>query len=349
MRSAVRYLMDAFGGSGRLTMRNHIAASSLLFCLWLAAGPASAACGKVSIAEMNWGSAAIIAHIDAIILERGFGCTVTIVPGDTVPTFETMNGTGKPDLAPEFWVNAVRGELARATGENRLATGAETLADGAVEGWWIPKFIADANPEIRSVRDALARPDLFPASAATKGAVHGCPKDWACHASTANLFKAFGAKEANFELIEPETAEALDASIAKAFETKTGWLGYHWAPTAILGRYQMVKLSFGVPHDAREWEDCTVVPDCANPQPNAYPISRAFVLYTQGFAEKAEPALAYMGKRQWSNGIVSSLLAWQQKEKASNRQTAEYFLENHEEIWSTWVSPIVAGQVRKAR
>src|SRR3546814_2676698 len=62
--------------------------------------------------------------------------------------------TGEPDLAPEFWVNAVRGELAKATGENRLATGAEILADGAVEGWWIPKFIADANPEIRSVQDA---------------------------------------------------------------------------------------------------------------------------------------------------------------------------------------------------
>src|SRR5690606_23120401 len=58
------------------------------------ATPASAqetatTCGTdrtIDIAEMTWPSAAALAHIHAVILERGFGCNVEIVAGDTVPT-----------------------------------------------------------------------------------------------------------------------------------------------------------------------------------------------------------------------------------------------------------------------
>ena len=35
---------------------------------------ANANCGKVTIAEMNWASAQVIAHIDNIILGKGYGC-----------------------------------------------------------------------------------------------------------------------------------------------------------------------------------------------------------------------------------------------------------------------------------
>ena len=37
---------------------------------------AFAACGTVSVAEMNWASAQAMANVDKIILESGFGCNV---------------------------------------------------------------------------------------------------------------------------------------------------------------------------------------------------------------------------------------------------------------------------------
>lgn len=331
-------------------MRSPVAAAVGLLGLSLAPEGAEAACGNISIAEMNWGSAAIAAHVDKIVLERGFGCTVTLVPGDTVPTFTSMNTTGSPDLAPEFWVNAVRADLARATSQNRLVVGAEILADGAVEGWWVPKFVVDANPDIRTVEDALARPDLFPAPGnEDKGALHSCPADWSCQVTTANLFRAFGAGDLGFDLIEAETPKDLEASIAAAFDTGTGWLGYYWAPTAILGKYPMVKLSFGVTHDKSEWNECTTVSNCPNPEPNAYPTSQAFTLLTQGFREKAADTMDYVNRRQWTNATVSSLLAWQLENGASNRDTAEHFISEHREVWAAWVSPAVAERIEAVR
>lgn len=56
------------------------------------AGSASAAeCGDISIAEMNWASAGVAAQVDKIILENGYGCKVSLVTGDTQPTFTSMN------------------------------------------------------------------------------------------------------------------------------------------------------------------------------------------------------------------------------------------------------------------
>ena len=67
---------------------------------------ANAACGKITIANMNWASANFMAEVDKIILEKGYGCEVELVPGATMPTFTSMQEKGEPDVAPEFWANA---------------------------------------------------------------------------------------------------------------------------------------------------------------------------------------------------------------------------------------------------
>ena len=80
-------------------------------------GIANAACGKISIANMNWASANLMAEVDKVILEKGYGCEVELIPGATMPTFTSMNEKGEPDVAPEFWANAALEALTKATDE----------------------------------------------------------------------------------------------------------------------------------------------------------------------------------------------------------------------------------------
>ena len=212
-------------------MKKLIASTILAAGLYGLAGTAYAAdCGDVSIAEMNWASAGVAAQVDKIILHEGYGCNVTLVTGDTQPTFASMDEKGVPDMAPELWVNAVRTSLDKAVSEGRLIEAAPLLSDGGVEGWWIPKFLADAHPDIKTVQDALKHPELFPAPEdPSKGAVTNCPSGWNCQISTANLYKALGADKLGFTLVDTGSAAGLDGSIANAFEKKTGWFGYYWA------------------------------------------------------------------------------------------------------------------------
>ncbi|MGX5665938.1 ABC transporter substrate-binding protein [Rhizobium daejeonense] len=329
-------------------MKKLLASTILAAGLYAAAGSAQAAeCGDVSIAEMNWASAGVAAYVDKMILENGYGCNVTVVTGDTMPTFTSMNEKGEPDIAPELWVNAVRTPLDAAIKEGRLLQLAPLLSDGGVEGWWIPKFLSDAHPDIKTVQDALGHPELFPAPEdPSKAAVTNCPSGWNCQISTANLYKALGAKEKGFELIDTGSAAGLDGSIANAFEKKTGWLGYYWAPTAILGKYEMVKLSFGVENDKAEWDRCTAVPDCADPKVNAYPVSDVFTVVTKKFAETNAIAVDYLKTRKWDNQTVGKVLAWMDENQGTNEDAAKYFLENYGDMWTTWVSPEVAAKVK---
>ena len=203
-------------------------------------------------------------------------------------------------------------------------------------------------PDIKTIPDALKHPELFPAPEdPTKGAVFNGPQGWGATVITAQLFEAYKASDAGFVLVDTGSAAGLDGSIAKAYERKQGWLGFYWAPTALLGKYEMVKLDFGVPYDSAEWKRCITVADCPNPKPSAWPTDHIYTLVSKKFAERASPELMdYLNKRAWSNETVSKLMAWMTDNQASGEDGAKHFLEENEDPWTKWVSPEAAEKIK---
>jgi len=330
-----------------------LSTAALAGLLAVAALPRSAsaaeACGPVTIANMNWQSAEVLAWIDKIILTEGYGCDAELVPGDTTPTLTAMMEKGEPDVAPEAWINAAREPLDKAVAEGRLFYASEALPDGGVEGWWIPKYLADAHPDIKTIPDALMHPELFPAPEdPSKGAVYNCPAGWGCQILTTNFFKAYDAASHGFVLVDTGSAAGLDGSIAKAYERQQGWLGYYWAPTAILGKYDMVKLSMGdgVVHNKAEWDRCNAVLDCPDPKPNAWSKSEIYTVVTKRFKEAGGPAYEYLTRRTWKNDTVNKLLAWMADNQATGEDGAKHFLETSPQVWTVWVSPEAAEKIK---
>ena len=324
------------------------------WALWLAgflslvASHAHAAeCGRVRIAEMSWGSAAITAHVERLILDEGYGCNVELVPGDTVATISSMIERQQPDVAPEFWTNADRDTIARGVAENRLKVAAKVLSDGGIEGWYIPNHMLRAHPELTTLQAVLQRPDLFPdAESRGKGRFYTCPAGWTCQIVNDNLFRAYKLAEAGFVKFDPGSGEGLAAAIARAHDRTEPFFGYYFGPTAALGRYPMTRLG-GMEHDPASWE-CMAKPDCPNPTPSMYPPAEVVSLVTARFAQQSPDAFGFVQKFSWSNATVSALLAWQEDKRAEAGETAEYFLKSNEAIWTAWVPPEVAAKVKKA-
>lgn len=329
----------------------HLAALACTSLALLAmTGAARADCGSVTIASMNWQSAEVLASLDKFILNNGYGCKADIIVGDTVPTITSMIEKGQPDLAPEGWVDLLPDVVSRGIGEGKLVGAAYALSDNAVSGWWIPKYVADAHPDIKTIEDALKHPELFPdPEDKSKGAVHNGPQGWGGTVITSQFYKAYGAEKANFSLVDTGSAAGLDGSIAKAYERKLGWMGFYWAPTALLGKYEMVKLEHGVPYNAAEWKRCNTVADCPDPKKNDWPKDKVQTLVTKSFSEKSgKDVMGYLNKRSWSNATVNKLMAWMSDNQASGDDGAKHFLKENEAIWSTWVSPEAAAKIKAA-
>ncbi|MDH6232067.1 glycine betaine/proline transport system substrate-binding protein [Mesorhizobium soli] len=331
-------------------MKHLLASTALALGLLAIGGAANAAeCGTVTIANMNWQSAEVLANIDKLILNAGYGCDASLVVGDTVPTLTSMTEKGQPDIAPEGWVDLLPEVVERGIADKKLVSTVEALSDGGVQGWWIPKYIADAHPDIKTIDDALKHPELFPAPEdSSKGAVFNGPQGWGGTLVTSQLFKAYEGAKHGFLLVDTGSAAGLDGSIAKAYERKEGWMGYYWEPTALLGKYEMVKLEYGVPYDAAEWKRCNTVADCPDPQRNAWPKDRVETLVTTAFADRAGPAMDYLKVRSWPNATVNKLLAWMTDNQATGEEGAKHFIKTGEDVWTKWVSPEVAEKVKAA-
>ena len=313
---------------------------------------ALAACGTITIANMNWASAELMANVDKIILERGYGCDASLVPGDTMPTFTSMNEKGQPDVASELWVNAVRHPLKTAMDEGRLHSLNDGPISGLGEGWWIPPHTAEKYPELKTVLDILKRPDLFPHQEdSSKGAFVGCPAGWGCQLTNANLFRAFDMEEMGWVLVDPGSAAGLDGSMAKAVERGENWFGYYWSPTALIGKYGMVKVPFGVPFGGSDnWDGCIVKPEqeCADPKPSAWTESEVHTVVGDEFNKTGGVALDYLKARVFPGEIMNSMLAYMTDNQASGEDAALEFLRQHESVWAAWVSADAAAKVKSS-
>jgi glycine betaine/proline transport system substrate-binding protein len=307
-------------------------------------------CGDVTIASMNWQSAEVLASLDEFILEEGYGCNAEVIVGDTIPTLTSMIERGEPDLAPEAWVDLMPEVIDQGVADGRIILTGDALSDGAVQGWFVPKYIVDAHPEIKTIDDALQHPELFPnPEDSSRGAIFNGPQGWGGTAVTTQLFKAYEAEAAGFDLIDTGSSAGLDGSVANAYESQEGWLGYYWSPTALLGRYEMVKLDHGVPEDMEEWRRCTSLPECPDPQKNAWPLDEVKTAVTSSFVERATPeVMDYLSKRSWSNETVNALMAWMTDNQATGEDGAKHFLRENEALWTSWVTPEAAEQIKAA-
>lgn len=334
-----------------MKLSNLITKTALGVTLLFSANAAMAACGKVQVAEMNWPSAEMMANVDKVILEKGFGCKVELIPGGTTTIFASMNEKGQPGLASELWINAVREPLNKAFAEKTLISTNDGPITQLGEGWWIPPATAKKHPELKTVLDVLKRPDLFPDKEdPSKGAFVGCPSGWGCQLSNANLFRAFKMADKGWKLVDPGSAAGLDGSMTKAVERGQNWFGYYWSPTSMIGKHDMVKLPFGVPFAGSEnWDGCIAKSEaeCADPKPSAWTQSEVHSVVTAKFMKAAGPeAMKYLNKRIFPGEAMNAMLVYMADEQASGEDAAIAFLATNEQLWGEWVTPEVAAKVK---
>lgn len=328
-------------------MNKLFATTAVVFGL-AATGAMAGECGDITMAEFNWASGELLANVDKIILEEGFGCDIELIVGGTAPIFASMNEKGTPDIAGEQWVNAVRTMVDGAIDEGRLHAVNRGPITDLGEGWWIPPYTAAAHPELKTVLDWIEHPELFPsAEDPSKGAFVGCPAGWGCQNVNANLFEAFDMEAKGWVLVDPGSAAGLDGAIAKANEREENWLGYYWSPTSMIGKYNMQPVPWGVEFAGEEhWNSCISAEGCVDPQQSAWIKSEVFTIVTDDFNTNSPEIVEYLAARVFPGSVMGAMLVYMADEQAAGEDAAIEFLIQHEDVWTTWVSEEVAAKVK---
>ena len=298
----------------------------------------------ITVADMTWLSASVIANVAVKVLNDGLGCDAELVPGDTVPTGTSMLSKGLPHVAPEFWVSTARSVWEQALEKGSMYKAGDVFSSGGNEGWWIPDYTAAANPGLKSVYDLKDYSHLFrEAATGDKGRFYGCPPGWGCEIITNNLFQALDLGNHGYELFSPGSGANLKASIARKVTRKEPIAVYYWGPTAVLGKYNLVRLD--MPEYDSDKFTCLTNPNCANPQVTGWAVGEVAVAVVSDIG-KSTGASKFLQKMQFPNSVVNQFLAWGDENSASSEEVAEYFLQNHEDVWTGWVSADVAAKVK---
>ena len=302
---------------------------------------------EITIANMTWLSANVLAQVTHQILTKGYGCNAKLVPGDTVPTATSMLTKNKPLIAPELWISTASSIWEKIKKKGNVYKAGDIFGSGGKEGWWIPDYVAKANPGLKTITD-LKKPKyvkLFTeAQSGGKGRLYGCPPGWGCEIITNNLFKALELKMANYELFSPGSGANLKASIARRVTRKQPVLAYYWGPSPVIGRYKLVRL--GMPsYDAKKFL-CLTDKDCANPQVTGWKAGEVGVAVVASLKTKAPNVAAFLAKLQVPNDVINASLAWGDNRKASVEEVTAYFFKTYEAVWNSWVPADVASKVK---
>ncbi|MEM8786840.1 MAG: glycine betaine ABC transporter substrate-binding protein [Pseudomonadota bacterium] len=290
---------------------------------------AFADCGEVSMAEFDWQSAAVNAHIAKFVLEQGYGCSVSLVPSSTTSAIVSLAENGTPDVVIEMWENAAGGLLEmREAGSVNFLT--EVLSDGGQQGWWIPQYLVDEHPELATIDGILSNPELV------GGRFFSCPDGWTCNYTNSHMAEAAKMEEAGIEVFVPGSGETLGTSLVSAYSNEEPWFGYYWAPTPVLGQNPMVMVDVG--DFDKEAFDCNASEDCADPTMSAYPRDAVWTLVTAEFETREPDATEMLSNMSVSNQELGAVLAWMDENSASPEEAAVYFLTTYTDTWASWLN-----------
>ena len=293
-------------------------------------------CGDVTITQMDWASANVVTSVAKFLMEQGYGCSVTAVPSSTPTALTSVAETGTPDILTELWVNTAPAyaELVEA---GKLVELADVLSDGGVEGWWVPQYVVDANPEAATLEGILANPALV------GGRFDNCPDGWGCRTVNDNMNRVIDMEGKGIEVFNHGSGETLATAIASAYADEQSWFGFYWAPTAVLGKYPMVLVDMGG-HDA-ETHTCNSSTDCAEPGISSYPRAAVKTAATTSFQERELEIAELMSKITFTNDQMNGILAWMEDNNASAEEGAVYFLTNNKALWADWLSEEAQGKL----
>lgn len=182
---------------------------------------------------------------------------------------------------------------------------------------------------------ALITFSLIACESQSKPAIYGGPSGWEVTKFLENKFENeedYPYLAEDFEFRPLESTSTLNAVLMDAYENEEPWIGYNWEPTWIMGQLDMVLLE-----DELEYDNET---GRGNP-----PSQDVKIVANADFSSEFPEVADFLSNYETSSQITSEGLAYMQENEASSEETAMWWLEEEQDLWTPWVPEEVENHV----
>lgn len=297
----------------------------------------------IKFADVGWDSIKFHNAVAMIIAESAYGLETEEIGATTPITVQSLKGNDL-DVLMEMWTDNVisyKDDIA-----NGLYNELGVNFDDNMQGFYVPRYVIEGDPsrniepvapDLKTVADLARYKDVFPdEEQAGKGRIYGSISGWQIDEIMFKKVQHYGLDK-DFNYFRPGSEAAMAAAFTSAYEKGEPIVGYYWEPTWLTGKYDLVVLE-DAPYDEALYQEGKT----------ACPAVKVTVVVSNGMLEKAPEFVDFLSQYKTSSALTAEALAYLADNKASYEETAKWFLREHDDLMSLWLSPEKADLVREA-
>ncbi|MBI3745014.1 MAG: ABC transporter substrate-binding protein [Chloroflexi bacterium] len=286
----------------------------------------TAPCGTVNIAVNPWVGYEANAAVVSYVLKNTLGCNVVLKNIDEQTSWQGFP-TGEVDAILENWGH--EDLVAKYITTDKVAQDAGKTGNEGVIGWFIPKFFADANPDILTAKTNPTVLNKYAAQFKTsesgdKGQL--LDGDPSFVTNDQGMINGFGL---NYKVVYSGSEAASNKAIQSAIDQKKPILAYYYTPNWFSSKVDLVHIEFPA------WtQGCDKDPNNIKCDYPPYHLNK--VVSTK-FATSGSPAFTVISKFSWTNEDQDLVAAYITDQGMSDANAAKKWLDANPGKWKAWL------------
>lgn len=300
---------------------------------------------KIVFADAGWDSIRVHNHVAQTIVEEGFGYKTDVTAGSTAATIQGLR-EGDINVYMEVWTDNIKEVYEEAIDAGDIEK-LSTNFDDNDQGLYVPTYVIEGDPErgiepmapdLKTVEDLKKYPEVFEdPEDPGRGRVINAPSGWEVADAIDEKFKTYGLDE-TLNNFMPGSDSAAVADLVAAYKAGKGWVGYYWSPTAITAKYDLTLLE-EPEFDLDTWNET---------KGTEFPPNDVVVAVHKDMPDQAPEVVEFLKHYETSSELTEEALAYMEDNDASAEEAAEWWMKEHEDLWTTWVDEDIAKKVKDA-
>lgn len=293
-------------------------------------GGTAADCGdeSINIAVNPWTGSAVNANVAKVVMEQELGCTVELTEIDEFAQFPALS-TGDLDATLEVWPSGHAKDYKKYIDGNQGVIDGGGLGVIGQIGWFMPKYMTDADPSLATVEGLAANADMFAtAETGDKGQFLGGDPSFVSYDQ-----QIIDSLNLPFKVVYAGSEAAELTALKQAYKDESPLLLYMYKPHWAQLKYPMTQVELPAYTDA-----CAKAAEGDGKGYNCeYPEDVLYKAFNADLATKAPAAEQFLSNMNYANEMQEAVALDIDVNGMKPAEAAQKWVDANQDVWQAWL------------